>query len=214
LLLASTSSVYGANAKIPFEEIDRADEPMTLYAATKKSMELMAHSYAHLWSIPTTVFRFFTVYGPYGRPDMALFKFVAAIQKGEPIEVYGEGRMARDFTFIDDLIASIVALIDVPPNETNRITDAGVSDTLSPVAPFRVVNLGGGQPIGLMDFIKTIETELGKTALKTMLPMQMGDVPRTFASPDLLRALTGNVPTTSLRVGVKAFVDWYYKYYR
>jgi UDP-glucuronate 4-epimerase len=213
LMLASTSSVYGANAKIPFEEIDRADEPMTLYAATKKSMELMGHSYAHLWKIPTTVFRFFTVYGPYGRPDMALFKFVSAVQKGEPIEVYGEGRMARDFTYIDDLVDSIVALVDVVPDEANRVDRAGVTDTLSPVAPFRVVNLGGGQPIGLMDFIETIEAELGKTAIKTMLPMQMGDVPRTFASPDLLCALTGHVPETPLNKGIKAFVEWYRHYY-
>ncbi len=214
LLLASTSSVYGTNTKIPFEEIDRADEPITLYAATKKSMELMAHSYSHLWSIPTTVFRFFTVYGPYGRPDMALFKFVDAIRKGEPIEVYGEGHMARDFTFIDDLVDSIVALVDITPNEANRVSAMGVSDTLSSVAPFRIVNVGGGQPIGLMEFIDTIETVLKTVAIKKMLPMQMGDVPRTFASPELLRSLTGHVPSTTLLAGVESFVEWHRGYYK
>ncbi len=210
LLLASTSSVYGANETIPFAEKDRADEPLTLYAATKKSMEVMAHSYAHLHKIPTTAFRFFTVYGPYGRPDMALFKFVASILEGKPLDVYGAGNMSRDFTYVDDLIDSIVDLIALAPDETNRV--AGL-DTLSLQAPFRTVNIGGGQPVGLLDFIKTIETIMQCKAKRNMLPMQQGDVPRTFASPDLLVALTGKKPATSLQTGVKAFVEWYRDYH-
>ncbi|RVP08203.1 NAD-dependent epimerase, partial [Sinorhizobium meliloti] len=190
LMLASTSSIYGANEKIPFAEADRADEPMTLYAATKKSMELMAHSYAHLYKVPTTSFRFFTVYGPWGRPDMALFKFVDAIHNGRPIDIYGEGRMSRDFTYIDDLVESIVRLSHVPPSEENRVAPEKATDTLSRHAPFRVVNTGGGQPVELMTFVETVEKAVGRPAIHNMLPMQQGDVPRTFASPDLLEALT------------------------
>lgn len=189
LMLASTSSIYGANEKIPFAEADRADEPMTLYAATKKSMELMAHSYAHLYKVPTTSFRFFTVYGPWGRPDMALFKFVDAIHNGRPIDIYGEGRMSRDFTYIDDLVESIVRLSHVPPSEENRVAPEKATDTLSRHAPFRVVNTGGGQPVELMTFVETVEKAVGRPAIHNMLPMQQGDVPRTFASPDLLEAL-------------------------
>ncbi|MEK1925924.1 MAG: NAD-dependent epimerase [Rhizobium giardinii] len=206
LLLASTSSIYGANEKIPFAETDRADEPMTLYAATKKSAELMAHSYAHLYQVPTTAFRFFTVYGPWGRPDMALFKFVDSILHDRPIEIYGEGRMSRDFTFIDDLVEGIVRLMDVAPAEENRIHDI---DTLSRHAPFRVVNIGGGQPVELMRFVETVEAAVGRPAIRTMLPMQQGDVPRTFAAPDLLNALTGFTPSISVEEGVRRFVDWY-----
>ncbi|WP_438750868.1 NAD-dependent epimerase [Pararhizobium sp. O133] len=206
LLLASTSSIYGANEKIPFAETDRADEPMTLYAATKKSGELMAHSYAHLYGIPTTAFRFFTVYGPWGRPDMALFKFVDSILNDRPIEIYGEGRMSRDFTYIDDLVEGIVRLMAAAPSETNRVE--GI-DTLSRHAPFRVVNLGGGQPVELMAFVETVEAAIGKPAIRKMLPMQQGDVPRTFAAPDLLNALTGFKPSISVQEGVKRFVDWY-----
>jgi len=209
LLLASTSSVYGSNLVIPFAETDRADEPMTIYAASKKAMEAMAHAYAHLHGIPTTAFRFFTVYGPWGRPDMALFKFVDAILAGRPIDVYGEGRMQRDFTYVDDLIEAVVRLIDVVPGPENRVTATGVVDTLSHVAPFRVVNLGGGQPIGLVDFVDTVEAAVGRTAVRNMLPMQPGDVPRTFAAADLLKALTGYVPSTPLADGVAAFVTWY-----
>lgn len=208
LLIASTSSVYGANAKVPFAENDRADEPMTLYAATKKSMELMAHSYAHLYRVPTTAFRFFTVYGPWGRPDMALFRFVDAISRDEEIEIYGEGRMSRDFTYIDDLIEAIVRLIGIAPDEANRVAVPGVVDTLSPVAPFRVVNIGGGQPVELIRFVETVERALGRPARRRLLPMQPGDVPRTFAAPDLLRALTGYVPQTPIEDGVAAFVRW------
>jgi UDP-glucuronate 4-epimerase len=209
LMLASTSSVYGANDKVPFAESDKTDEPLTLYAATKKAVEVMAHSYAHLWKIPTTAFRFFTVYGPWGRPDMALFKFVGAIEKGEPIDVYGEGKMRRDFTYVEDLVEAIIRLIPIAPSEDNRVTVDGVIDTLSRQAPFRVVNIGGGQPVGLLDFIAAIEQALGKPAVRNLLPMQKGDVPQTFAAPDLLKALTGYVPDTDVPTGVRNFVEWY-----
>ena len=206
LMLASTSSVYGANPQVPFREIDKTDEPMTFYAATKKSMELMAHSYAHLYKLPVTAFRFFTVYGPWGRPDMALFKFVKAMIEDQEIEIYGEGKMSRDFTYIDDLVDSIIDLSAVFPGESNRVPEI---DTLSAQGPFRVVNIGGGQPAGLLEFVETIERIMGKPARRKMLPMQKGDVPRTFASPDLLVALTGRKPETGLDEGVKAFVQWY-----
>ncbi|KAA1182456.1 NAD-dependent epimerase [Rhizobium tropici] len=213
LLLASTSSVYGANEKIPFAESDKADEQMTIYAATKKSMELMAHSYAHLFNLPTTAFRFFTVYGPWGRPDMALFKFVDAIRNDRPIEIYGEGKMSRDFTYIDDLVEGIVRLIGVVPSEENRVVSDIVIDTLSKNAPFRVVNIGGGQPVGLLQFVETIETMLGKQAIRKMLPMQPGDVHNTYAVPDLLVALTGFKPQIEVDEGVRRFVEWYQENY-
>ncbi|MFP3546330.1 NAD-dependent epimerase [Rhizobium sp. SIMBA_035] len=208
LMLASTSSIYGSNPDVPFRETDRADEPLTIYAATKKSMELMAHSYSHLYKLPITAFRFFTVYGPWGRPDMALFKFVKNMLEDQPIEIYGEGKMSRDFTYIDDLVESIVRLSAVIPSEENRVAGDKV-ETLSHQAPFRVVNIGGGQPVSLMDFVETVEHALGQSAKRTMLPMQKGDVPRTFASPDLLLALTGYKPETTLDQGVKAFIEWY-----
>ena len=207
LLLASTSSVYGASPQVPFHETDKADEPLTIYAATKRAMELMAHSNAHLYRVPTTAFRFFTVYGPWGRPDMALFKFVRGILQDEEIEIYGEGKMSRDFTYVEDLVEAIVRLADLPPAEENRQADG--LDTLSREAPYRVVNIGGGQPVGLMEFVETIERIVGKPARRKMLPMQDGDVPRTYASPDLLEALTGYKPHTDVETGVKAFVDWY-----
>ena len=209
LLLASSSSVYGANEKIPFAEDDRADEPMTLYAATKKSMELMAHSYAHLYRIPTTAFRFFTVYGPWGRPDMALFKFVEAIINDREIEIYGEGKMSRDFTYVDDLVEGIVRLVAIAPDEENRVVRDGVADTLSRQAPFRVVNIGDGHPVELIRFVETIESAIGKPAIRKLLPMQQGDVPRTYASSALLEALTGFNPVVGINAGVKEFVDWY-----
>ena len=209
-MLASTSSVYGANAAMPFCETDRADHPLTLYAATKKATEEMAHSYAHLWRIPTTAFRFFTVYGPWGRPDMALFKFVAATLRGEPIDVYGRGEMRRDFTYIDDLVEAAVRLLDKPPRQGEPVTER---DSLSPVAPYRVVNVGGGRPVGLLAFIDAIERALGVPMQRRMLEMQKGDVPATWAAPDLLRALTGYVPETDVETGVRAFVDWYRGFY-
>lgn len=206
LMVASTSSVYGANPTVPFREVDKTDEPLTFYAASKKAMEVMAHSYAHLYKIPTTSFRFFTVYGPWGRPDMALFKFVKAIIEGNEIEIYGEGQMSRDFTYVDDLVDSIVDLSTIAPGEDNRVDHI---DTLSRQGPFRTVNLGGGQPIGLIDFIEVIESVMQKQAKRKLLPMQKGDVPRTFASPDLLLGLTGRKPNTPVASGVKSFVDWY-----
>jgi UDP-glucuronate 4-epimerase len=212
LLLASTSSVYGANEKVPFEEHDKTDEPMTLYAATKKSMEVMAHSYAHLWQIPTTAFRFFTVYGPFGRPDMALFKFVNAAEQGEAIDVYGMGAQQRDFTYIDDLVEAIVRLIPIAPSEENRVPEDIANDTLSRLGPFRIVNLGGGQPVNLLPFIETIEEVLEKPLKRNMLPMQKGDVPRTYASPELLQALTGFVPKIGVKQGVTAFIKWFRSY--
>jgi UDP-glucuronate 4-epimerase len=210
LLIASTSSVYGANAAMPFHETDRTDHPLTLYAATKKATEDMAHSYAHLWKIPTTAFRFFTVYGPWGRPDMALFKFVAATLRGEPIDVYGRGEMKRDFTYIDDLVEAIVRLMDRPPREGEPV---GAMDSLSPAAPYRVVNIGGGQPVGLLAFIDAIERALGMPVDRRLTDMQKGDLPATWASPDLLRALTGYAPATAVEAGVVAFVEWYRKFY-
>ncbi len=214
LLLASTSSVYGANEIIPFSESHKADEPVSLYAATKKGMEAMAHSYAHLFHIPTTAFRFFTVYGPWGRPDMALFKFVRAMLRDEPIDVYGHGRMGRDFTYIDDLVEAIVRLVDIPPGEDNRVTTHDAEDTLSAIAPYRIVNIAGGAPVPLMDFIATVETCLDRKAKLNMMDMQPGDVPQTFADPSLLRALTGYTPDTDLKTGVAAFVDWYLEHYQ
>jgi UDP-glucuronate 4-epimerase len=209
LLLASTSSIYGGNEKMPFAETDRADSPASFYAATKKSMEAMSHAYSHLWQIPTTCFRFFTVYGPWGRPDMALFKFVNAIERGEVIDVYGEGRMKRDFTYIDDLVEAISRLINVAPIAGAPVMFEGGEDSLSPIAPWRTVNIAGAQPIGLMRFIESVEKSLKKVAKKKMLPMQKGDVFHTFADAKLLRALTGFTPSTDIDAGVSEFVRWY-----
>lgn len=211
LLVASTSSVYGGNDQLPFVETERADWPLTFYAATKKANEAMSHAYAHLWRIPTTCFRFFTVYGPWGRPDMALFRFVAATLKGEPIDVYNGGDMLRDFTYVDDLVASVTALIDAVP-EVGRPA-RGAQDSLSPVAPWRVVNVGYGEPVNLNDFIAAVEAALGRRVVRNELPMQKGDVPATFADAALLEALTGRRTPTSLAVGVKRFVDWYRGFY-
>lgn len=209
LLMASTSSVYGANTAMPYAETHAADHPMSFYAATKKANEAMAHSYAHLYAIPTTMFRFFTVYGPWGRPDMALFKFVKAILAGEAIDIYNHGDMRRDFTYVDDLVEGIVRLIALPPGDS-----AGAMDSLSPVAPWRVVNIGNGAPVGLMDFVKAVEDALGMPAQKRLLPMQPGDVPATWADASLIEALTGPLPRTDIRDGVRHFVDWYRSYYR
>lgn len=209
LLMASTSSVYGANTEMPYAERHKADSPMSFYAATKKATEAMGHSYAHLYAIPTTMFRFFTVYGPWGRPDMALFKFVKAILSGEPIEIYNHGDMRRDFTFVDDLVEGIVRLISVAPAEV----PVGAMDSLSPVAPFRIVNIGNGAPVGLMEFVASIEAALGRPAEKRFLPMQPGDVPATWADAALIEALTGPLPRTEIGDGVGRFVRWYRDYY-
>lgn len=211
LLLASTSSVYGANTKTPFEETDRADHPLTLYAATKKAAEDMAHSYAHLWKIPTTAVRFFTVYGPWGRPDMALFKFVKATLEGETIDIYGNGAMQRDFTYIDDLIEALVRLVARPPCEGAPVAE---TDSLSPVAPYRVVNIGGGRPVGVLDLVDAVEKALGAPVRRRFLDMQKGDAPMTFASAELLRTLVDYAPSTPIEVGVPAFVEWYRNYFK
>ena len=210
-LLASTSSVYGANEDMPFVETEAADHPLTLYAATKKATEAMSHSYSHLWRIPTTVFRFFSVYGPWGRPDMALFKFVEAMLRGKPIDVYNNGVMERDFTYVDDLVEAIVRLLETPP--AAGVPATGAADSLSPAAPWRVVNIGRGEPVNLMDFIREIEISLGRKAEFNFMPMQMGDVPRTFADASLLEALTGYRPATPVSHGVAAFCDWYKDYH-
>jgi UDP-glucuronate 4-epimerase len=210
LMIASTSSVYGANPDVPFRETDMTDHPLTIYSASKKATELVAHSYAHLWSIPTTAFRFFTVYGPWGRPDMALFKFVDATLKGQPIDVYNHGQMERDFTYIDDLVEGIVRLVPAIPVMGEPV---GPIDSLSPVAPFRVVNIGNGQPVTLMAFIEAIEHALGRPTIRNYMAMQPGDVPRTFASADLLDALTGFRPNTPVEEGVAAFIAWFREYY-
>ncbi|CTQ49332.1 NAD-dependent epimerase/dehydratase family protein [Jannaschia donghaensis] len=206
LLLASTSSAYGANTDMPYRETMKADAQMSFYAATKKATEVMAHSYAHLYGIPTTMFRFFTVYGPWGRPDMALFKFTKAILKGDPIDVYNHGKMRRDFTYVTDLVAGLADLIDVPPGET----PVGPHDSLSPVAPHRIVNIGNGQTVELGRFIDAIEAATGKAAIRNLMDIQPGDVPATWADTTLLTDLLGaSLPRTDLDIGVRAFVDWY-----
>jgi UDP-glucuronate 4-epimerase len=213
LMLASTSSVYGANAKTPFSETDATDTPLSFYAATKKAGEAMSHSYAHLWNLPTTCFRFFTVYGPWGRPDMALFRFVDAIARGRAIEVHGEGRMKRDFTYVDDLVEGIVRLSKAVPQVGCPVEAPGVADTLSPVAPWRVVNIGTNRPVELTDFIAAIEDRMGRTADKVLLPMQKGEVVATCADFALFEALTRYRSATRLEDGVAAFVDWYRERY-
>ena len=214
LLMASTSSAYGANTEMPFVETQRTAHPLTLYAATKQANEAMAHSYAHLWKLPVTMFRFFTVYGPWGRPDMALFKFVKAALEGEAIEVYNHGRMARDFTYVTDLVRGIRLLIDAAPVEPATLADIAPGDSLSPVAPWRIVNIGNATRVPLMDFIQEIERALGVQIRKTFLDMQPGDAPETWADCSLLQRLTGYRPETGVRDGVAAFVAWYRDFYR
>lgn len=214
LLMASTSSVYGANEDMPFRETDRADHPLTIYAATKKANEAMGHSYAHIHDLPVTMFRFFTVYGPWGRPDMAPFKFTKAILAGEPIDIYNMGDMWRDFTYVTDLVAGISALIDARPQRPATRAEIAKGDSLSPAAPFRVVNIGNGQKVRLMDFIEAIEEATGKKAIRNYLPMQTGDVPATWADASLLNRLTGGCPATDVRDGIRAFVDWYRGFYQ
>jgi len=214
LLIASTSSVYGANGDMPFDEKQKADTQLSIYAATKKATESMAHSYAHLFDIPVTMFRFFTVYGPWGRPDLALFRFVDAILDGRPIDVYNNGDMQRDFTYVADLVRAIRLLIDVVPPGPDDRREAAEKDSLSPVAPFRIVNIGNSQPVTLLDFIDEIEKCLGRKAEKNFMGMQPGDVKATWADAGLLRQLTGYQPQTSVSEGVARFVDWFRDYYR
>ncbi|RBP80154.1 UDP-glucuronate 4-epimerase [Rhodobacter sp. 140A] len=213
MLLASTSSAYGANTEMPYREVMKADHQMSFYAATKKATESMAHSYAHLFGLPVTMFRFFTVYGPWGRPDMALFKFTKAILEGRPIDVYNFGDMKRDFTYVTDLVEAIRLLIDaVPVRPADGVVAEG--DSLSPVAPWRVVNIGNSEPVQLTDYIAAIETATGRVAERNLMPMQAGDVPATWADTTLLQSLTGYHPKTRVPEGVKAFVDWYCDYYQ
>ncbi len=210
LLLASTSSAYGANEEMPFREADRAATPLTIYAATKLASEHVGHCYAHLWNQPVTAFRFFTVYGPWGRPDMALFRFTDAALRDQPIAVHNHGRMERDFTYIDDLVEAIVRLIGRVPERGRPV---GECDTLSPVAPYRLVNIGRGQPVGLLEFIDEIERCVGRPIRREMLPMQPGEVTRTWADATLLEALTGYRPSTPVSTGVGRFVAWFREYY-
>ena len=213
MLLASTSSAYGANTEMPYRETMKADHPLSFYAATKKATEAMAHSYAHLFDLPVTMFRFFTVYGPWGRPDMALFKFTRAMLEGEPIDVYNHGEMMRDFTYVEDLAEAVRRLVDAPPVRPQGPGDIAEGDSLSPVAPWRVVNIGNSQPVQLSDMIGAIEDALGIKAKRNLMPMQPGDVPATWADAELLRTLTGYVPQTDIREGVQRFVAWYRDYY-
>ncbi len=213
LLMASTSSVYGANEEMPFDELERVETPMTFYAATKKANESMAHSYAHLWNLPTTMFRFFTVYGPWGRPDMALFKFTKGILDGTPIDIYNHGEMYRDFTYVTDLVRGIRLLIDAAPERPESKDDIAEGDSLSPVAPFRVVNIGNSDKVKLTDFIDEIEKQCGKEAIRNYMEMQKGDVPATWANAELLKSLTGYQPQTDFRDGIRQFVSWYREYY-
>lgn len=213
MLLASTSSVFGANTEMPYRETDKADHQMSFYAATKKATENMAHSYAHLFDLPVTMFRFFTVYGPWGRPDMALFKFTKAILSGQPIDVYNYGDMKRDFTYIDDIVEAIRLLVDVPPVRPAEGEIVPEGDKLSPVAPWRVVNIGNSKAVQLTDFIGAIEDATGRIAERNLMPMQAGDVPATWADAALLATLTGYTPKTNVRDGVARFVEWYREYY-
>lgn len=214
LLMASTSSVYGANDDMPFTEAEKADTQLTIYAATKKANESMGHSYAHLWDLPTTMFRFFTVYGPWGRPDLALFKFVDAILDGRPIDIYNHGEMHRDFTYVDDLVRAILLLIDTPPVRPASRKEIAEGDSLSPVAPFRIVNIGNSDKVRLLDFIDAIEDELGIKAVRNYMPMQPGDVPATWADASLLQRLTGYRPQTNFRDGIAQFVAWFRDYHQ
>lgn len=214
MLLASTSSAFGANTEMPYKETDKADHQMSFYAATKKATENIAHSYAHLFDLPITMFRFFTVYGPWGRPDMALFKFTKAILEGLPIDVYNYGDMKRDFTFVTDLVEAIRLLINVPPVRPAHGETVQPGDSLSPVAPWRVVNIGNSDAVQLVDFIAAIEDATGRKAERNLMPMQAGDVPATWADAQLLKSLTGYAPTTGVKEGVGRFVDWYQDYYK
>mgnify|MGYP003744223795 CR=1 FL=1 len=214
MLLASTSSAYGANEIMPYKEIHKADHQMSFYAATKKSTENIAHSYSHLFDLPTTMFRFFTVYGPWGRPDMALFKFTQAILDGHPIDVFNNGDMSRDFTYISDLVECIYLLSqNIPNKETTNPEYRFAENSLSPVAPFRVVNIGNSSPVKLMHFIEVLEELLDVNAKKNFLPMQAGDVYATWANVDYLEFLIGNIPKTKIETGIAKFVDWYKNYY-
>ena len=212
LVYASSSSVYGGNTKMPFSERDSVDHPVSMYAATKKANELMAHTYSHLYGLPTTGLRFFTVYGPWGRPDMALFLFTKAILEGRPIDVFNHGKMRRDFTYVDDIVEGVIRVLDktATPDAAYR---AAAPDPATSNAPFRVFNIGNHNPVELMEFVGCIEDALGRKAEKNMLPLQDGDVPATYADVDALREWVGFVPATDIRTGIGRFVEWYTGYY-
>lgn len=212
LVFASSSSVYGANTRMPFSVHDNVDHPLSLYAATKKANELMAHSYASLYKLPSTGLRFFTVYGPWGRPDMALFLFTRAILEGRPIDVFNEGRMERDFTYIDDIVEGLTrVLLKIPvPNPAWR---GDAPDPSSSFAPYRLYNIGNNRPVALMEFIETLEEQLGRKAIRNFLPMQAGDVPATSADVDDLMAAVGFRPATPIAEGIRRFVAWFREYY-
>ena len=211
LIMASSSSVYGANKKIPFKETDKTETQLSIYAATKKANESMAHSYSNIWNIPITMLRFFTVYGPWGRPDMALFKFTKGVLENKKIDIYNYGKMYRDFTYIDDIVKGIQLLINKAPklNQNRKYRN----DSLSPVAPFRILNIGNTKKVYLLNFIKQIELILGKKALRNYMPLQQGDVKQTLSDTKLLKEITGYNPRTSYKTGIKKFIDWYKKYY-
>ncbi|WP_426416865.1 NAD-dependent epimerase [Aestuariirhabdus sp. LZHN29] len=212
LVYASSSSVYGSNCKMPFSVHDNVNHPLSLYAATKKANELMAHTYSHLYQIPTTGLRFFTVYGPWGRPDMALQKFAHAITNGEPIQLYNYGNHRRDFTYIDDIVEGVIRVLDQPA-EPDFSWSGDLPDSGSSHAPWRLYNIGSNNPVELNDYISTLEKALGKNAIKEFLPMQLGDVPDTFADVDDLVTTFGYKPSTSLDEGVEKFVDWFKEFY-
>ncbi|MEM9758219.1 MAG: NAD-dependent epimerase [Pseudomonadota bacterium] len=212
LIYASSSSVYGMNTNMPFSVHDNVDHPVSLYAATKKANELMAHTYSHLYGLPTTGLRFFTVYGPWGRPDMALFLFTRAILADEPIKVFNEGKMRRDFTYIDDIVEGVVRLCKKPATPDSS-WNAGNPDPGSSRAPYRLFNIGNNQPVELLEFIEAIEKALGREAIKDLLPMQPGDVPATYADIDALSDYVDYRPATSIEHGIGRFVDWYRGYY-
>jgi len=212
LVFASSSSVYGANTKLPFSEHDNVDHPISLYAATKKSNELMAHCYAHLYQLRCTGLRFFTVYGPWGRPDMALFRFTRGIINDEPIPVFNHGNMVRDFTYIDDIVEGVVRTIDHPPTADEN-WNGDDPDPATSYAPYRIFNIGNNNPVQLMEYIRCLEDCLGKKARLEMLPMQAGDVQATYAATDRLKEYIGYKPATTIETGIARFVDWYRDYY-
>jgi UDP-glucuronate 4-epimerase len=213
LVYASSSSVYGGNTKMPFSEHDSVDHPVSLYAATKKANELMAHTYSHLYNLPTTGLRFFTVYGPWGRPDMALFLFTKAILEDKPIDVFNYGNMQRDFTYVDDIVEGVIRVLDRTAT-VNPAFDSATSDPATSSAPYRVFNIGNNNPVPLLDFIGCIENALGKKAVKNLLPLQDGDVPATYANTDALNDWVGFVPGTGVQEGIDRFIAWYRDYYK
>jgi len=212
LIIGSSSSVYGANKKIPFQEIDKTDHQVSFYAATKKSTESLAHSYSSLWKLPITMLRFFTVYGPFGRPDMAYYKFTKKILEGKKIDLYNRGKMYRDYTYVDDIVDGIYKLINKIPSQNSK--KKFKKDSLSPVAPFRILNIGNTKKIFLLDFINTLEKELNIKIKKNYLPMQKGDVHSTLSDSSLLKRITGYNPKTNYKVGIRKFLNWYLSYYK